>query len=206
MADDTTTATVDLDAGLERVIDTLVQLMQTATRPDVVEAQRILLQRLAYQGDVFPSRVPPPRNITEVGGYLNLLETLGQSTVKAEAVASALGVAGPPPQAVGVDGSVPVGFVEVANDRPSVPVQASISPTLAIRADFSAPFLSALGTIHASGCALPLRTPRPELPANQPGATASSLDRDAVLAALGRTFEAFPGSLLVDPATDAWNV
>ena len=103
----TETPTVDLDAGLERVIDVLVELMRTGTRPDVLEAQRVLLQRLATQGDVFPSRIPAPLNITEVGGYLNLLQSLGQDGVQGEAIASALGVAGPPQQAVGVAGAVP---------------------------------------------------------------------------------------------------
>jgi hypothetical protein len=198
----TETPTDAVDAGLERVIDVLVELMRTATRPDVLEAQRILLQRLAHQGDVFPSRVPPPRNITEVGGYLNLLQSLGHDSTQSEAIASALGVAGPPPEAVGLGGAVPVGFVEVANDRPPGPAQPSISPTLTIRADFHAPFTAALATLHASGCFLPLRAPRPQLPATQPGVTATSLDMPAVLAALGRTLEVFPGTVLVDPAVD----
>jgi hypothetical protein len=187
---------------LDEVVDALVDLMRTALRPDVLEAQRVLLQRLAYQGDVFPSRIPPPQTITEVGGYLNLLQDLGQEDVRSEAVASALGVAGPPPQAVGLDGAVPVGFVEMPNDRPEGDAQASIPPTLTVRADFHAPLLQALNTIHASGCALPLRAPRPQLPASQPGVTPTSLDHEAVLAALGRTIEVFPGTVLVDAAAD----
>ena len=71
-----------------------------------------------------------------------------------------------------------------------------------MRADFHAPLLAALGAIRAAGCALPLRAPRPQLPASQPGATATSLDDDAVLAALGRTLEVFPGTVLVDPDAD----
>ena len=187
---------------LDDVVDALVELMRTAVRPDVLEAQRVLLQRLAYQGDVFPSRIPPPRTITEIGGYLNLLQELGQEEVRSGAVASALGVAGPPPQAVGLSGTVPVGFVEMPNDRPQGPAQASIPPTLTVRADFHAPLLQALATIRASGCALPLRSPRPQLPATQPGASATSLDHEAALAALGRVLEVFPGTLLVDPPSD----
>jgi hypothetical protein len=200
--DETTTPTSDIDAGLANVIDVLVELMRTATRPDVLEAQRVLLQRLAHQGDVFPSRIPPPRNITEVGGYLNLLETLGQQGTRSEAVASALGVAGPPPVAAGLAGVVPVGFVDMANDRPEGPAQASIPPLISVRADFHAPLLAAKNTLHASGCQLPLRAPRAVLPANQPGATAASVDMDAAMAALGRALEVFPGAVLTDPATD----
>lgn len=194
--------TTDGAEKLDDVVDALVELMRTAVRPDVLEAQRVLLQRLAYQGDVFPSRIPPPQTITEVGGYLNLLQELGQEEVRSGAVASALGVAGPPPQTAGLGGVVPVGFVEVPNDRPDGSAQPSIPPTVTVRADFHAPLLQALAAIRASGCALPLRAPRPQLPASQPGATATSVDLGTALAALGRTLEVFPRTVLVDPATD----
>jgi hypothetical protein len=196
------TTTVEGAEKLDEVIDALVELMRTGTRPDVLEAQRVLLQRLAQQGDVFPSRIPPPLNITQVGGYLNLLQELGQEEIRGGAVAAALGVAGPPPGAAGLAGVVPVGFVDMPNDRPPGPAQASIPPTVTVRADFHAPLLAALGALRAAGCALPLRAPRPQLPASQPGATASTLDDEAVLAALGRTLEVFPGTVLVDPDAD----
>ncbi|MCU0648581.1 MAG: hypothetical protein MUF00_11330, partial [Gemmatimonadaceae bacterium] len=66
-----------------------------------------------------------------------------------------------------------------------------------------APLLAALTTLHASGCQLPLRAPRAVLPASLPGVTATSPDPDVVMAALGRTLEVFPGTVLVDPAIDA---
>ena len=195
-------AAATLDQAFAGVVDALVELMRSGVRPDVLEAQRLLLQRLANQGDVFPSRVPAPRNITEVGGYLNLLELAGQVDMRSSAVASALGVAGPPPAASAVAGALPVGFVEAPNDRPAGPAQASIPPTLSVRGDFHAPLQAALAALHAQGCALPLRAPRAALPASQPGAGATSLDDAAVLAALGRSLEVFPGAVLVDPAAD----
>ena len=112
------------------MLDALVAIMQNATRPDVLDVQRLLLQRLAYQGDVFPSRIPTPANITEVGGYLNLLESLGQQDMRVSAVASALGIAAPPPDSVSVTGVVPVGFIDFANDRPPGRAQASIPTTI----------------------------------------------------------------------------
>lgn len=184
------------------VMDALVELMRAGARPDVLEAQRLLMQRLANQGAVFPSRIPLPRNITEVGGYLNLLEQAGQFDMRLSAIASALGVAAPGAVAGTLAGTVPVGFVDVANDRPAGPVQHSIPPLLSLRADFHAPFLAARQVLHASGCALPLRAPRPTLPASQPGATPTSLDAAAVLATLGRTLEVFPDTVLIDPAVD----
>lgn len=207
MADpDTVTDTAGTEAteqAFAGIMDALVELMRAGARPDVLEAQRLLLQRLANQGDVFPSRVPLPRNITEVGGYLNLLEGAGQFDMRLSAVAGALGVAGPAAAAGSLTGAVPVGFVEVANDRPAGPVQPSIPPLLTMRADFHAPFLAARQVLHASGCLLPLRSPRATLPASQPGATPTSLDVSAVLATLGRTLEVFPDTVLIDPAVDA---
>lgn len=189
------------DPVLTNVMDAIVELIRSGVRPDVLEAQRLLLQRLATQGDVFPARIPPPRNITEIGGYFNLLERAGQFDIRSAAVASALGVAGPAPAGEAVAGAVAVGFVSVANDRPPGPAQASIPALLSVRADFHAPLQSALAVLHASGCQLPLRAPRAVLPATLPGA-ASTLDMDVVLAATGRQLEVFPGTILVNPALD----
>jgi hypothetical protein len=202
-ADTDTTGTEATDQAFAGVMDALVELMRAGARPDVLEAQRLLLQRLANQGDVFPSRIPLPRNITEVGGYLNLLERAGQFDMRLSAVAGALGVAGPAAAAGSLTGAVPVGLVDVVNDRPAGPVQPSIPPLLTMRADFHAPFLVARQVLHASGCLLPLRAPRATLPASQPGATPTGLDASAVLATLGRTLEVFPDTVLIDPAVDA---
>ena len=46
-------------------------------------------------GDLFPSRIPSPLNITQVGGYLNLIER--DPVLRAQVLSSALGVAGPNP-------------------------------------------------------------------------------------------------------------
>jgi len=191
-----------VDTGMANVLDALVEIMKSATRPDVQDAQRILLQRLANSGDVFPSRIPQPQNISEVGGYLNLLESMGQQDMRLAAIASALGVASPPPGSTSLTGVVPLGFIDIANDRPAGPAQASIPTTIAVRADFQGSLLAALNTLHASGCQLPLRAPRAVLPVSQPAATAVSIDRNAVLASLGRALEVFPGTVLVDPTVD----
>lgn len=183
-------------------IDALVEIMRSGVRPDVLEAQRVLLQRLANQGDVFPSRIPAPRNITEIGGYLNLLESAGREDIRMSAVASALGVAGPSPVAGFLADAVPVGFIDAANDRPAGPAQPSIPPMISIRADFYAPLQSVKTTLHALGCALPLRTHRPILPTNLPDSSKASLTGNPILEPLGRCLEVYPGTLLKDPATD----
>lgn len=189
------------DTSLDALMGAIVEVMKSGVRPDVLEAQRVLLQRLAQQGDVFPSRIPAPRNITEVGGYLNLLERAGALEMRMGAVASALGVAAPPSTTLG-GAAVPVGFVQVANDRPAGPAQPSIPPLLTVRADFHAPLQGARQTITAAGAALPLRAPRATLPATQPGATSTGLGTIDVLATLGRVLEVFPGTVLVDASVD----
>lgn len=82
-----------LDAGMQALVD----IVKAANTTDAMQAQAILLRRLALQGDVTGSRVPPPQNITEIGGYLNYLENLNQPEMRAQALAGILGVAGPNP-------------------------------------------------------------------------------------------------------------
>lgn len=197
------TTTDPVDASFAGLMNALVELIRTGARPDLLEAQRLLLQRLAVQGDVFPARIPPPRNITEVGGYLNLLETAGHRDLRSSAIASALGIAGPSPSVEAMTAAVPVGFVDIPNDRPDSPAQLSIPPLLSIRADFHAPLTAALAAVRAAGCALPLRAPRATLPPSQPGASPAAPEDEVVMAVLGRSLEVFPGTVLVDPTADA---
>lgn len=77
------------------VVAALIAMLQTGTSPQILALQQALLQRLILQGDVIPSAIPPPANITQVGGYLNLLGTLGLNQLRTEVLASALGVAPP---------------------------------------------------------------------------------------------------------------
>jgi hypothetical protein len=192
-----------VETSFSNLVQALVELVRSGMRPDVLEAQRVLLQRLSTQGDVFPARIPAPLNITEVGGYLNLLERAGHLDLRSSAMAGALGIAGPAMAGEALAGAVPVGFIEIANDRPHGPAQASIPPLLPVRADFHAPLLAAREALHAVGCLLPLRARRAVLPASQPGAGPGTLDASAVMAALGRSLSVFPGTVLVDPAQDA---
>src|SRR5690349_10449798 len=81
----------------EKVLDTLLDIVRYGGSRDAAEAQAIMLRRLALQGDVVSSRIPAPRNISEVGGYVNLLQTLQQPELEGQMLAAALGVAGPNP-------------------------------------------------------------------------------------------------------------
>ena len=52
------TTTVEGAEKLDEVIDALVELMRTATRPDVLEAQRVPFS--AWRTRAMSSRIPPP--------------------------------------------------------------------------------------------------------------------------------------------------
>jgi len=79
----------------------VAEVLRSGTDPDILEAQRILLLRLALEGDIVQSRMPAPRNITEIGGYVNLLATLQQPELSAQMLSGILGVAGPNPPPAG---------------------------------------------------------------------------------------------------------
>src|SRR3989442_15326015 len=97
MADDQQPPKVTPETYSDRVVSAMIDVLKTATSPEMMQAQQILLRRLALAGDLIPSRMPPARNITEVGGDLNLLETSDQPELRAQEVPSVLGVARPNP-------------------------------------------------------------------------------------------------------------
>ena len=51
-------------------------LLEKEMSPDMMEIKKQILRRIASESDVKPSRIPAPMNITEVGGYINLLRKL----------------------------------------------------------------------------------------------------------------------------------
>lgn len=179
-----------------QVLETLVEIMKSANTPDVWQAQSILLRRLALQGDVVGSRVPAPLNITEVGGYLNLLETLEQPELRGQALAGILGVAGPNPPLGWVTAVPPLTMVAIANDRPEGAAQAAMPLRIAIRSDFLAAFQQAIASLHAHGGTLPLISPAASLPGPQ------APPADDVLSFLGRVLQVVPSSALQNAAID----
>ncbi|HSM86774.1 MAG TPA: hypothetical protein VLT16_11505 [Candidatus Limnocylindrales bacterium] len=185
-------------SAADRMLDTLDGIIKNATSPDVFEAQTILLRRLALQGDVIGSRIPAPRNISEIGGYLNLLDTLDQPEMRAQALAGILGVAGPNPPLGWLTSKPPLAFLTFNNDRPDVPSQPAIPLTFSIRSDFADALKAGLQTLHDQGCTLPLLSSVPPLPQAMPGLQPP----DDALPYLGRTLSVVPGTALRDPATD----
>jgi hypothetical protein len=190
-----------VDALAAQVAGALSDILRSSSSPEVLQAQQLLLQRLALQGDVFSSRIPVPRNITEVGGYMNLLARLGESEIRTQALAAALGVAGPNPMP-GLHPTRGVLFdVSRPNDRPPGPAQAGTPVQFLIRNDFAPAFDVALQAVHDAGCALPLLGVSPAgLPPLVPGAPALPGD---LLLYLGRVLRLMPTAALADPDEDA---
>ncbi len=128
-----------------------------------------MLRRIALEGNIIDSRVPPPKNITEIGGYINLLTTLGHTDIRTQMLASVLGVAGPATP-VGLSGEAPaLAFIPMPNDRPTGNAQATFTTAVTVRSDMADAFALAIQRVHGFGCALPLFTPARVLPTATPG-------------------------------------
>ncbi len=184
-----------------QLVQSLMGLVQNAASPDALEAQNLILRRMALEGDVVGSRMPPPRNISEIGGYLNLLGTLKEKAMREQALAGILGVAGPVNALGWVSNVQPLSMVAVTNDRPPVAAQSSFPLTVLIRSDFVGPFQAALKTLHSYGATLPLTSPSVILlPAGGTGAVVPPAP--AILYFLGRAISIAPSAALAVPGAD----
>lgn len=184
-----------MSGTFDPIEDALAAIIRGAASPAVQEAQALLLRRLALEGDVIPSRIPAPRNITEVGGYLNLLAAAELGELRRSALASALGLASP--AATGWDESPPMpGWANLANDLTGAPPAAALAVPL--RADLAAAWRSAVvPALAAQGARLRLWSSMPQLP----HAASSTADAD-ILPLLGRTAWIDPAAALDTPETD----
>lgn len=179
-----------------QALQALLEVIKTVSSPDIAQAQAIMLRRLALEGDVVSSRIPPPQNITEVGGYINLVTKLKQPEMQAQLLAGALGVAGPNPPLGWLPTQPLIAWTTMPNDRPAGPYQGTIPLTFQTRSDFAPALQLALQGIHDRGCALPLVAPPQVLP------TTTSLVPADLLPLLGRVLTVVPGMALRDPDND----
>jgi len=182
-----------------RFLDALSAIIENASSPEASEAQLILLRRLALHGDAINSRIPAPLNITEIGGYINLLDSKGQPEMQSQMLAGILGVAGPNPPLGWLTTKPKLIMVPIANDRPKGEAQPTIPLRTTFRIDFLPEINKALKTIHDQYCTLPLLNayyplPPPTIP--EPDTPTDPLPY------LGRTLTIVPTTALVDPATD----
>jgi hypothetical protein len=179
-----------------QALQALLDVIKTVSSPDIAQAQAIMLRRLALEGDVVGSRIPPPQNITEVGGYINLVGKLKQPEMQAQLLAGALGVAGPNPPLGWLPTQPMVSWTSIPNDRPAGPYQGTIPLSFQVRSDFGPSLQLALQGVHDRGCALPLVAPMQMLPI-----TAALAPAD-LLPLLGRVITIVPGMALRDPDSD----
>ncbi|HVI90670.1 MAG TPA: hypothetical protein VM659_20395 [Dongiaceae bacterium] len=181
-----------------KIGDSLLSLIASATSGDALEAQNIILRRIALAGDVVPGRVDPPNNISAVGCYINLLRELKQTDMLNQVLASILGVAGPTPAIGWTTNVTPLSFVPLANDRPAGPAQPTLPVTIPVRSDFVDTLRAALKVLHDQGCVLPLLG----TPASLPLAGTNSQAPADVLPYLGRVLLLAANTALTAPATD----
>ena len=74
-------------------IETLAEkLLEQETSQEVRDIKLEILKRIARESDVKPARIPAPMNITEIGGYFNLMMKLKQEEMLKQALTSVLGL------------------------------------------------------------------------------------------------------------------
>lgn len=68
------------------------KLLEQETSEQMMKIRQLIMLRMAMEGSVNTSRIPAPMNITEVGGYYNLLVKQKEQTMLRQVVSSALGL------------------------------------------------------------------------------------------------------------------
>ncbi len=56
--------------------DIAAKLLEQEASPEMQKLKMQILRRIALESDVKPARIPAPLNITEIGGYINLMRKL----------------------------------------------------------------------------------------------------------------------------------
>ena len=74
---------LDLDGAINK-------LFEQETSEDMLELKKLILKRIATETDVKQARIPAPLNITEVGGYYNLI--MNDEKMRRQMLALALGL------------------------------------------------------------------------------------------------------------------
>lgn len=83
------------------LLQSMAQLLNAESNETAQEYKNLILKRIAEESEVKPTRIPAPLNITEVGGYYNLIEQIQANSIELEEkklqmqlsmIASALGL------------------------------------------------------------------------------------------------------------------
>lgn len=68
------------------------KILEQEVSDEMYKIRKLIMLRMALEGEVKASRIPMPKNITEVGGYYNLLTKQKEKSMQRQLVASALGL------------------------------------------------------------------------------------------------------------------
>ena len=68
----------------------IAKLLEQETDEETRKYKNLILKRIATETDIRPARVPAPLNITEIGGYYNLLRK--NEKLQMQLLASVLGL------------------------------------------------------------------------------------------------------------------
>jgi hypothetical protein len=90
MADETN-ATEEVTAAFD-YNHYLGELLRQETSEEAAKIRHFMMKRIATEGSTAVSRIPAPKNITELGGYINLLTSMREDEMLRKTVASALGI------------------------------------------------------------------------------------------------------------------
>ncbi|MCL2141290.1 MAG: hypothetical protein FWH46_00180 [Methanimicrococcus sp.] len=77
------------DNSLSEIV---TKILEQETAPEMLELKQLLLRKIIMESDVKPSRIPAPLNITEIGGYFNLMMKLRQEEMVRQTLVSILGL------------------------------------------------------------------------------------------------------------------
>lgn len=72
------------------IMNVVSKLLEQETSEEMLELRKLLMRRIATETDIRPARIPVPLNITEIGGYYNLLKK--DEKLRRQLLASALGL------------------------------------------------------------------------------------------------------------------
>ena len=80
---------------MKKLMDALTEIIMSESSDDMKAIRMQILQRVANEVANVTPRMPAPLNITEIGGYYNLLNRMGPEetlTMRTRLVATALGI------------------------------------------------------------------------------------------------------------------
>lgn len=60
----------------DEIMNVLAELIKCETSEETKQYRNLILKRIAEETEVKPTRIPAPLNITELGGYFNLLDQI----------------------------------------------------------------------------------------------------------------------------------